>query len=79
VPYEDFHERIYATYFADPISYSFIDKGSQYRDRIICEVNETAFLKTKAMGLRDAAGLTLFEEEKNSPVLYGSCVARLPA
>ena len=62
--YEDSYDKIIDTYLNDPITYSFVHKGSRYRDSIISEVNPKAVLRAKAIGLRDSTGAVLFEEEK---------------
>ena len=62
--YEDSFSDIYKTYFNDPLTYSFVEKGNIYRENIIKEVNPKAVLRSKAIGLRDALGAILFEEEK---------------
>ena len=62
--YEDSYEDIYATYLNDPVTYSFLEKGSKYRDGIISEVNPLVVFRAKAIGLRDSMGAILFEEEK---------------
>ena len=50
------------------ISYSFIDKGFKYREKIINEVNSKAVIKAKAVNIRDYYSNLLFEE--NATVLY---------
>ncbi len=62
--YEDSYEEILDVYMEDPITYSLIDKGNLYRDKIVSEVNSRAVLRAKAIGLRDASGAIIFEEEK---------------
>ena len=62
--YEDSYEDIMKATFTDPITYSFIDKGNLYRERVVSEVNPIAVQKMKAIGLRDTSGTILFEEEK---------------
>lgn len=62
--YEDDYDVIMQSNLNDPITYSFIDKGSLYRDRIVEEVDPIALLRTKAIGLRDTAGAIIFEEER---------------
>lgn len=62
--YEDIYEDIMAAYLNDPITYSFIDKGSKYRDNIVAEVDPHAVIRTKAIGLRDTSGTIIFEEER---------------
>ncbi|MCP3658852.1 MAG: 4Fe-4S cluster-binding domain-containing protein [Bacteroidetes bacterium] len=62
--YEDSYQEILQTYLEDPLTYSFIHKGNNYRNKIINEVNPQAVLRASAIGLRDAMGAILFEEEK---------------
>lgn len=62
--YEDSYDKIIDTYLNDPVTYSFVHKGSRYRDNIISEINPKAVLRAKAIGLRDSTGAVLFEEEK---------------
>ena len=62
--YEDSYNKILETYLNDPITYSIVEKGTQYRDNIISEINPLAVLRSKAIGLRDSTGAILFEEEK---------------
>lgn len=50
--------------FKNVISYSFLDKGYYYRERIVRTVNPRAVLRSKAMNLRDYAGGFLMEEDK---------------
>lgn len=52
------------------ISYSFIDKGYQYREDIFNEVNPKAVIRSKAINIRDYAGASLFEE-RASVLYYG--------
>ena len=54
--------------FDNVISYSFIEKGFYYREKIFNEVNPTAVIKSKAINIRDYSGNLLFEE--NASVLY---------
>lgn len=62
--YEDNFEDIISATFSDPITYSFIDKGSCYREKIVSEVNPSAVVRMKAISLRDTSGAIIFEEEK---------------
>lgn len=62
--YEDDYVAIMNATLEDPITYSYIDKGSLYRDRIVSEVDPLAVLRTKAIGLRDTSGTIMFEEER---------------
>jgi organic radical activating enzyme len=62
--YEDDYQQIFKATFEDPITYSVIDKGSSYRERIVLEVDPKAVIRTKAIGLRDTSGAIMFEEER---------------
>lgn len=54
--------------FDNIISYSFIDKGYLYRENIFNEINTKAVIRSKAINIRDYAGVSLFEERAS--VLY---------
>ena len=45
------------------ISYSFLDKGFYYREKIIRKINPHAVLRSKAINLRDYASAFLLEED----------------
>lgn len=60
---DDYKDLIKGT-FGNLISYSFLDKGYYYRERIIKKVNPLAVIRSKAMNLRDYAGAFLMEEDK---------------
>lgn len=62
--YVDTYQDLIKGTFENIISYSFLDKGYYYRERIIREVNPRAVLRSKAMNLRDYAGAFLMEEDK---------------
>lgn len=62
--YTDTYEDLINGTFDNIISYSFLDKGYYYRERIVRAVNPKAVLRSKAMNLRDYAGAFLMEEEK---------------
>lgn len=62
--YVDSYKDLIKGTFENIISYSFLDKGYYYRERIIRTVNPRAVLRSKAMNLRDYAGAFLMEEEK---------------
>lgn len=63
--YVDSYKDLIKGTFENIISYSFLDKGYYYRERIIRAVNPRAVLRSKAMNLRDYAGAFLMEEEKS--------------
>jgi hypothetical protein len=60
---DDYGDLVEGT-FNNVVSYSFLEKGYYYRERIIRSVNPKAVLRSKALNLRDYAGAILFEEEK---------------
>lgn len=62
--YVDTYQDLIKGTFGNIISYSFLDKGYYYRERIIRAVNPIAVLRSKAMNLCDYAGAFLMEEEK---------------
>lgn len=62
------YEEILKRTFENIISYSFIDKGYKYRENIFNEINPIAVLRSKAINIRDYAGISLFEEKAS--VLY---------
>lgn len=62
--YVDSYQDLVDGTFNNIISYSFLDKGYYYRERIVKTVNPHAVLRSKAMNLRDYAGAFLMEEEK---------------
>lgn len=62
--YVDSYQDLIKGTFENIISYSFLDKGYYYRERIIRAVNPKAVLRSKVMNLRDYAGAFLMEEEK---------------
>lgn len=55
--------------FNNIISYSFLDKGYYYRERIVKDVNSKAVLRSKVINLRDYAGACLMEE-MNTKLYY---------
>lgn len=62
--YEDSYENVYNKTFADPLTRSYIEKGSTYRDKIISEITTRPVTLMKAVSIRDYAGNCLFEDEK---------------
>jgi organic radical activating enzyme len=63
--YTNDHNDILSDTFKDPITYSIIDKGMQYRDRIISEIDPKAILRAQAIGLRDFVGAITFQDYRN--------------
>lgn len=62
--YTDTYADVVKGTFDNIISYSFLDKGYYYRERIIRKVNPRAVLRSKAINLRDYAGAFLIEESR---------------
>lgn len=62
--YTDTYEDVVKGTFGNIISYSFLNKGYYYRERIIRKVNPRAVLRSKAINLRDYAGAFLIEEDR---------------
>lgn len=62
--YEDDYDHVIASHFSDPLVYSFVDKGSIYRDSIVNEVSPLAIFRSKSTGLRDRLGLYLLDDER---------------
>lgn len=48
----------------DPAALSFIEKGANYRDRIVAEANEIAVIRSKAVNIRDYTGALMFDEAR---------------
>ncbi|MEG0522155.1 MAG: 4Fe-4S cluster-binding domain-containing protein [Clostridia bacterium] len=61
--YVDDFEKIVNNTFKNIISYSFLDKGYYYRERIIKQINSRAVLRSKVINLRDYAGAFILEED----------------
>lgn len=62
--YEDDYDHVITSHFNDPLVYSFVDKGSIYRDSIVNEVSPLAVFRSKSTGLRDRLGLYLLDDER---------------
>ncbi|MBA3814336.1 MAG: radical SAM protein [Alphaproteobacteria bacterium] len=62
--YEDDFNTVLQKTFSDPLTLSYIEKGSKRRDEIISEVSPRAVTLMKAVSVRDYAGNCLFEDEK---------------
>ena len=50
--------------FKDPAAISFIEKGADYRDKIVAEVNDVAVIRSKAVNIRDYTSALMFDEER---------------
>lgn len=61
--YVDDYDKIISKTFDNIISYSFLDKGYYYRERIIKTVNPRAVLRSKVINLRDYSGAFIVEED----------------
>lgn len=62
--YTDDYKSIYDGTFNNIITYSFIDKGYYYREKIVNEVNPKAVLHSKVINLRNYTSALLLEEDK---------------
>lgn len=62
--YEDDYDHVISAHFNDPLVYSFIDKGNEYRESIVKEISPLSIKRAKATGLRDRLGLYLLEDER---------------
>ncbi len=62
--YEDSFSTVLHETFRDPITLSYIENGSKYRETIVAEVSPRAVLRLKSISLRDYSGTVVFEEEK---------------
>lgn len=62
--YEDDYGKVLDSTFQDPLSLSYVEKGSKYRQEIISEVSPRAVTLMKAVSVRDYAGNCLFEDQK---------------
>lgn len=60
---DDFNTVVHKT-FNDPLTLSYVEKGSKVRDKIVSEVSPRAVTLMKAVSVRDYAGNCLFEDEK---------------
>ena len=63
--YNDSYQDVRSGNLEDPITYSFLDKGSLYRETIISEVNPKTILRSRAIGLRDSVGAIIFEDRRD--------------
>ena len=62
--YEDDYNEVLEKSLGDPLTLSFFEKGSQYREKIISEISKRTVALMKAVSIRDYAGTLLFEDEK---------------
>jgi hypothetical protein len=63
--YYDSFADVLKAYLEDPITYSFLDKGSLYREKILSEINPRTILRSRSIGLRDLVGAILFEDKRD--------------
>ncbi len=62
--YEDSYSSVYNKTINDLLTYSYIDKGSCYREKILNEISPKTVLLMKAVNIRDYVGTLAFEDEK---------------
>ncbi|MBW8310314.1 MAG: hypothetical protein K0M45_11900 [Candidatus Paracaedibacteraceae bacterium] len=48
----------------DPAALAFIEKGANYRDRVVSEANLKAVIRSKAVNIRDYTGALMFDEAR---------------
>ena len=62
--YEDDYDTVVNSTLNDLLTYSYIDKGSKYRESIVNEISPRTVSLMKAVNIRDYAGTLLFSDEK---------------
>lgn len=62
--YEDNYNTVVNRTLDDLLTYSYIDKGSKYRENIVNEISPKTVSLMKAVNIRDYAGTLLFADEK---------------
>ncbi|MBR2289318.1 MAG: histidine phosphatase family protein [Clostridia bacterium] len=62
--YEDNYKEALESTYSDVLTYSYIDKGSIYRSKIVNEVSPRSVSLMKSVNIRDYAGTQLFYDEK---------------
>lgn len=62
--YEDDYNTIVNSTLNDLLTYSYIDKGSKYRESIVNEISPRTVSLMKSVNIRDYAGTLLFADEK---------------
>lgn len=62
--YEDNYQKILNNTYSDVLTYSYIDKGSLYRENIVNEISPKSIILMKSVNIRDYAGTLVFFEEK---------------
>lgn len=62
--YEDDYDTVVNSTLDDLLTYSYIDKGSKYRESIVNEISPRTVSLMKSVNIRDYAGTLLFADEK---------------
>ena len=62
--YEDDYDTVVNSTLNDLLTYSYIDKGSKYRESIVNEISPRTVSLMKSVNIRDYAGTLLFVDEK---------------
>lgn len=62
--YVDTPDDVISGTLSDPAALSFIEKGANYRDRVVAEANEIAVIRSKAVNIRDYTGALMFDEAR---------------
>lgn len=62
--YEDDYNTVVNSTLDDLLTYSYIDKGSKYRESIVNEISPRTVSLMKSVNIRDYAGTLLFADEK---------------
>lgn len=62
--HEDSPQEVIEKSLGDVAALAFIEKGADYRDRVVNEVNPTAVIRSKAVNIRDYTGALMFDEAR---------------
>lgn len=62
--YMDTPEEIINGSLSDPAALAFIEKGADYRDRVVSEANTVCVIRSKAVNIRDYTGALMFDEAR---------------
>ena len=62
--YEDSYEMVLKNTLQDPLTLSYIEKGSYYREQIVSEVSPRAVTLMKAVSVRDYASNCIFYDQR---------------
>jgi hypothetical protein len=62
--YSDTPQEIIKGSLRDPAALAFIEKGADYRDRVVSEANPVAVIRSKAVNIRDYTGALMFDEAR---------------